>query len=121
MYTYEIRDKGKEEYHMRVKYTDTSVVAQREGSTGKPRYYHKDIVGSITAITDDAGDVLGEYYYYPFGELINSATNLGDFRFTGQEWNNDISWYHFPARYYEPKWGRFVTADLALPLMLDRS
>jgi RHS repeat-associated protein len=50
--------------------------------------------------------------YIPFGELISgSAGSLGNFAFTGQEMDWDVNLYHFPARYYEPLWGRFITRD----------
>lgn len=45
----------------------------------------KDVLGSITAITDDYGSVLNEYEYAPFGELLSSSKHLGNFAFTGQD------------------------------------
>ncbi len=86
----------------------------RRAGTGisQLRYLHKDILGSVTAVSDDYGRVSTELEYAPFGELISgSAGSLGNFGFTGQEWDNDITMYHFPARYYEPLWGRFMTPD----------
>lgn len=82
-----------------------------EGSSGKPLYLHRDHLGSVIAITDDNAKEVGTYEYYPFGELTSSANKLGNFGFNGQEMDWDINLYHFPARYYEPQWGRFVTQD----------
>ncbi len=87
------------------------LLSRKQSEYGDPYYMHTDILGSITAVTDPSGDTLGTYAYDPFGDLLTSATNLGNWRFTGQEWDNQTDLYHFPARYYEPEWGRFLTPD----------
>jgi len=87
------------------------LLSRKQGESGTPEYLHTDILGSVTAVTGNSGDTLGTYAYDPFGDLLTSATNLGNWRFTGQEWDNQTDLYHFPARYYEPEWGRFLTTD----------
>jgi len=84
---------------------------RKQGNTGSHEYLHTDALGSVTAITDQDGNTVGTYDYDPYGELMTSSENLGNFGFTGQEVDWETELYHFPARYYEPRWGRFVTPD----------
>ncbi len=85
--------------------------ARRVGASVN-HYMHSDILGSITSITNASGNTLSTYEYDPYGIMLSGNTNvLGNFGFTGQEIDLDVSLYHFPARYYEPYWGRFLTAD----------
>ena len=75
-------------------------------------YLHSDILGSITAITNASGSAMSTYEYDPYGIMLSGNTNvLGNFGFTGQEIDLETGYYHFPARYYEPYWGRFLTPD----------
>ena len=75
-------------------------------------YMHSDVLGSITAITNSAGSALSTYEYDPYGIMLSGNTDvLGNFGFTGQEIDFETNLYHFPARYYEPYWGRFITPD----------
>src|SRR5438094_6551014 len=54
---------------------------------------------------------LGQSYSYrPFGELTNSPTDSNPFQFTGRE-NDGDGLLYYRARYYNPGWGRFVSAD----------
>src|SRR5438552_13190714 len=56
---------------------------------------------------------LGQSYSYrPFGELTNSPTDSNPFQFTGRE-NDGSGLLYYRARYYNPAWGRFVSADPA--------
>ncbi len=84
--------------------------ARRVGSTN--HYLHSDILGSITAITNASGSAMSTYEYDPYGIMLSGNTNvLGNFGFTGQEIDLETGFYHFPARYYETYWGRFLTPD----------
>jgi len=75
-------------------------------------YMHSDVLGSITAITNSSGSVQSTYEYDPYGIMLRGNTDvLGNFGFTGQEIDLETGFYHFPARYYEPYWGRFLTRD----------
>ncbi len=87
------------------------LLSRKEGSLGTPEYLHTDMLGSITAITDNSGNEVATYAYDPFGDLLTSAQYLGNWALTGQELDSETDLYHFPARYYEPKWGRFLTSD----------
>ncbi len=52
------------------------------------------------------------HFYYAFGETRLSTGNMfTDRLFTGQRWIADLGIYHFNARFYSPKLGRFLSAD----------
>ena len=81
------------------------------------RYYHTDVVGSVRAITDAAGNLVttagapsGRHDYRPFGENTNPMT--GDpIRFAGKELDPETAQQYFDARYYRNTWGRFTQVD----------
>lgn len=76
--------------------------------------YHVDAVGSVRAVTDEAGAVILRRDYYPFGEGVGSdgSTSLG---FTGQEADPESGLNYAGARYYRAWTGRFTTVDPASP------
>jgi RHS repeat-associated protein len=74
-------------------------------------YYHQDGLGSISAITDIAANVLNRYTYDVFGlprSVLESVNN--SFRFAGEQYDaNDL--IYLRARYYNPAIGRFLSQD----------
>ncbi len=84
-------------------------------------YYHPDGLGSIAALTDATGAVVERYEYDAFGtpQLIwptpASLTQLSSvgnrFFFTGREYDQETGLYHYRARTYSPKLGRFLQRD----------
>ena len=89
---------------------------------GKGFFYHKDHLGSITAITDEAGQVVQKNHYSAFGKVVSirnkdrvslSLESALDqpFYFTGREWDNEIDMYYYRARHYDPQVGRFIQMD----------
>jgi RHS repeat-associated protein len=87
------------------------------------RYFHTDALGSITAITDDAGKVVERRSYEPFGKIraMDYGTNNNTFSnrvvetaraFTGHEQIAELSGLiHMNARVYDSDIGRFLSAD----------
>ena len=79
-------------------------------------YTLKDHLGSASVVTDASGNVLGEQRYYPFGETrVTTGTIYTDRLFTGQREMAGLGIYHFNARFYSPKLGRFLSADSIIP------
>ncbi|MFH0826540.1 MAG: RHS repeat-associated core domain-containing protein [Candidatus Omnitrophota bacterium] len=73
-------------------------------------YYHSDHLGSSNIITNASGAQVQLSEYRPFGELsLNTATRV-NYYFTGKELD-PTGLYYYGARYYDPKVGRFITAD----------
>ena len=73
------------------------------------RYLHADHQGSVVAIADAAGTVLGINRYDPYG--VPSAGNLGRFSYTGQTRIDELGLYYYKARIYNPWLGRFLQTD----------
>ncbi|MCG7545743.1 EndoU domain-containing protein [Pseudoalteromonas sp. MM17-2] len=85
-------------------------LVQYEGSgTENKRYFHADERGSIISETDGDGRVVATYQYGPFGEF--DSGNVARFGYTGQIALPGTPLYHYKARVYNPKLGRFMQTD----------
>jgi RHS repeat-associated protein len=69
-----------------------------------------DALGSIVALTDDAGAIQSEYTYEPFGLTTETGADGNPFQFTGRE-NDTTGLYYYRARYYHPGLQRFISED----------
>jgi|CXWL01.1.fsa_nt_gi RHS repeat-associated protein len=81
-------------------------------------YSLKDHLGSASVLLDSSGNLVanGEQRYYPFGEnRITSADLKTDHLFTGQLSVGLGGIYHYGARFYSSKLGRFLSADTIVP------
>ena len=93
------------------------------GVTTYNHYFHTDALGSITAITNDAGTVIERRSYEPFGKIramdygtnnntLANLTTQSTRAFTGHEQISEISGLiHMNARVYDSDIGRFLSAD----------
>ena len=77
--------------------------------TTSPKYLLADERGSIVSETNASGSVVQTHQYGPYGEPINSSTSR--FRYTGQILIPGTELYHYKARVYHPKLGRFLQTD----------
>jgi RHS repeat-associated protein len=91
------------------------------------RHYHTDHLSSTRMVTDGAGELVARHDYLPFGAEMQPTTTEYDntgkaprdpLKFTGHERDyftpadtNGDSIDYMHARYYTPKWGRFLTVD----------
>lgn len=88
--------------------------AMRVGSTLS--YVLGDHLGSASVVTNTSGAIVGEDRFYPFGETrFTTGTMFTDKLFTGQREIADLGIYHYGARFYSPKLGRFLSADTIVP------
>ena len=79
---------------------------------GKVYYYHADGLGSITALTDERGRIVQEYYYDSFGNMKHHGDKVKQpYTFTGREWDKETGLYYYRARYYDAEAGRFISFD----------
>jgi RHS repeat-associated protein len=80
---------------------------------GQPYVYHADGLGSISALTDATGAVVQRYAYTAFGTptVSGDADSVQPYTFTGREWEAETGLYYYRARYYDPRSGRFLSAD----------
>ncbi|KAA3641112.1 MAG: RHS repeat-associated core domain-containing protein, partial [Bacteroidetes bacterium] len=109
------------------------IPAENPGEDGRVEYWLKDHLGNTrVAIADlnqngyvdlddpettqDEGELMQENHYYPFGldHLGNWVATVGpenDYLYNGKEWNEDIGWYDYGARWYDPAIGRWNAID----------
>jgi RHS repeat-associated protein len=73
------------------------------------RYLHADERGSVVAVTDTSGAAVAINTYDDHG--VPGASNVGRFQYTGQAWLPEVGLYHYKARLYSPKRGRFMQSD----------
>jgi RHS repeat-associated protein len=101
----------------------------------KINFYHNDVLGSVTAITDETGKVVEANIYGPFGEtefsykatlhkvipekrtelLVDPFLYSSDNRYTytGQEQDEFGGLIYYNARWYDAEIGRFISEDPA--------
>ncbi|WP_415857646.1 RHS repeat-associated core domain-containing protein [Leptospira noguchii] len=87
-------------------------------------FFHPDHLGSITMITDGAGNPAsgpepGTSFvsYEPYGSIIRNDSYGPDifrYKFTGQIEDKESGLYYYKSRFYEPILGRFLQADSVL-------
>ena len=79
-------------------------------------YILTDHLGSATTTTDASGNIVSEQRYYPFGETrLSTGSILTDKLYTGQREITGLGIYHYQARFYSPKLGRFIQPDTIVP------
>jgi RHS repeat-associated protein len=79
------------------------------GNTTTPQFLQTDERGSVIAVTNSAGALVGTNSYDEYG--IPASTNVGRIGYTGQTWFPEIGLYNFKARWYSPSLGRFMQTD----------
>ena len=88
---------------------DVPLVEFESASTGGRRFLHRNYQGSIIAVSDQSGNIQSTNTYDAFG--IPGPENQGRFGYTGQMWLPELGLYHYKARMYEPRLGRFLQTD----------
>jgi len=96
--------------------TDNPMIQMIGSGTSNMRPLYTDYHGSVIADTDSAGTLLDLYKYGPYGEPKDINNNdlwagATQFRYTGQLVIPNIQLYYYKARFYDPKWGRFLQTD----------
>ncbi len=98
---------------------------ERSDGTAPVRYYHQDHLGSVVTITNETGTVVERSSFDAWGKRrfangaddpagsLTSQTTQG---YTGQEELQDVGLVHMNGRVYDPRVGRFTSAD---PILQD--
>jgi len=124
---YEKFTSGNEVKHKNYIYVGGKLVSAHQTSTKagvaqekRTDYFHLDNLGSTVAVTDKNGGLVERMGYAAFGErrfasgemslasIIPTSTNRG---FTGHEHIEGFGLVHMNGRVYDPKAGRFLSAD----------
>lgn len=96
------------------------VVLKSDGTTQEYLYLHKDYLGSIVAISNQAGDVVEKRLFDAWGEVIkiqdgnnNVLTSFAVFDrgYTGHEHLQSVALVHMNGRLYDAKLHRFLQPD----------
>ena len=83
-------------------------------------YFHKDHLGSSTAMTDASGAKVETTEYVPYGEMReHTGTEVTNYKFTDQELDPETGLYNYGARLYDPVIGRFISPDPIIPNVYD--
>jgi RHS repeat-associated protein len=80
------------------------------------RYYHQDHLGSSSVMSDEAGALVSESVYYPFGYPRKEFKPRGvgeAYGFTQKERDGESGLGYFEARYLASNIGAFISADPA--------
>jgi RHS repeat-associated protein len=80
--------------------------------------YVPDHLGSIRAVINQDGGIIATRDYGPFGRTISRSGGLElEYGFTGQVRDPGTGLYHYGARMYDPRWGRFISPDERVQLI----
>jgi RHS repeat-associated protein len=76
------------------------------------RFYHADGLGSVRALTDEAGQVTDRYTFTAFGELLaHQGSDPNAYLFAGEPLDPNSGFYYLRARWMDPAAGRFASMD----------
>jgi RHS repeat-associated protein len=82
-------------------------------------YYVLDALGSVVALTDSAGPVVGRYSYDPYGKATHSGTVTSNFQFASGYRDSQTGLVKFGLRYYDPLMGRWTQQDPLIGTLCD--
>ena len=89
---------------------------------GTQYFYITNQLGDVLGITDAQGNALVKYSYDEWGNPIQTVTRdnteeqnkiaqLNPLRYRGYYYDAETGYYYLQSRYYNPKWGRFISPD----------
>ena len=86
------------------------------GTTANTYYFQRNLQGDVVAIYDVNGNLKAKYLYDAWGNCtVASETtsydvaNANPIRYRGYYYDDDTGLYYCDARYYSPKWRRFIS------------
>jgi len=87
-------------------------------------YYNKNLTNDIIGIRNSNNETIANYEYDSFGNILsitdnnnnkvtdeNHIANINLFRYRSYYYDIETNLYYLNSRYYNPKWGRFISAD----------
>jgi RHS repeat-associated protein len=94
---------------------------ETRGQTTKDYYPLYDGTGHVVGLADGAGNLVAEYWWGPFGELIEAKGEMAQanpWRYATKYFDSETGLYYFGHRYYEPVTGQWLNRE---PLGEDES
>ena len=82
-------------------------------SGGSVYYYHYDRLGSVRFMSDEGGNVVSEYVYDAWGNLVSSSGSVSQpYEYVGREgYYREGELYLLGQRWYDSSAGRFISRD----------
>ena len=87
-------------------------------------YFQKNIHDDIIAILNSNDELIAKYDYDSWGNILSIKDSMGNeitdsnhiaiinpFRYRSYYFDNESGLYYLNSRYYNPKWGRFISPD----------
>jgi len=99
---------------------NTAIAPLGDDNKNPQRRFTRNQQYSITAVSDGGGAVVERYAYSAYGQVtiadasgseISNSANSNRYTYTGREWDEGLSLYHYRARMYAPLSGRFISRD----------
>jgi RHS repeat-associated protein len=94
-------------------------------------YYIKNAQGDVLRVVDETGATMADYTYDAWGSFTftpgaNAGANAGIIEkynpvtYRGYYYDTDLEMYYLKSRYYNPRWGRFLSADKSDVLLFNQ-
>ena len=88
------------------------------GGVTTPYYFHRNPLGDVIGILNTNGVMVAKYIYDAWGNctISSDTTNItvaqaNPIRYRGYYYDSETGLYYCNARYYSPKWRRFISPD----------
>lgn len=90
---------------------------------GTQYFYITNQLGDVLGITDSTGNLIASYQYDEWGKVLKITTadenseeqrkiaDINPLRYRGYYYDCETGYYYLQSRYYNPEWGRFLSAD----------
>ena len=85
---------------------------------GTSYYYISNMLGDVTGIIDDTGNLVVQYTYDSWGKVLTVGGALAStvgaanpIRYRGYYYDTETGLYYLVSRYYDPETGRFISPD----------
>ena len=84
----------------------------RNSALAQAAFYQRDVLNSITSLSNSASALVNTYNYDSFGKLTASVGTLTNpLQYTGREVDSETGLLFDRARYLDPNLGRFLSDD----------
>ena len=83
---------------------------------GNTYFYVTNLQGDVISILDSEGTIEVSYTYDAWGNILSvsgssTLATLNPLRYRGYVYDIETNLYYLQSRYYNPEWGRFISAD----------
>ena len=97
-----------------VGFTYNTLDARMNIISSTPYFYLFNLQGDVVAIVDEDGEIVVEYTYDAWGNLLSydgELASVNPIRYRGKFYETATGFYWMQTRFYCPQWSRFINAD----------